>query len=281
MADPLPKTILVRAWLVFSTISTVISIASLFDDIVAWVDFIRQIILAYRGLVDPLWGWLLGALPFHLPRWVHDYLTITSLMSVSILWSLQATSNTFGWRGLGSLLGVIKNNLLDFQIGGNLLELFEKGARRAVGESVGSVPPEVSSVIAHVARPLRQPSLAIIQPVGAALVLVAGILLPIVVPALLRHFDYQSERRTLRLLAARKVELQSTPLPPEILNILMRELENTQGTAEGSLRITELYHDEIRRQIIYYYAAVFAMFVVLVLINYGIQRFQNNNARIA
>ena len=47
-----PQNLLKKIWIIVSTIGSVVSLASLFDTLIQWVDFFREIIYSYRIIVD-------------------------------------------------------------------------------------------------------------------------------------------------------------------------------------------------------------------------------------
>lgn len=273
-----PKALLFRLWLAFSTTGTIISFASLTSDIFAWVEFIRDMIAAYRDVVDAVWGTLFRALQSLLPdfrvaRWVHDYLTLTSLMSASIVWALHATSVQFGWGGLGSVLGVIKNSVLDVQVGGNILDLFGTRARAALLANNGQISPEAEQAIARLSRPEIRPELAMLGVLCALAIVASLIVFPLLILPLLRSAEIQAARRSPRLVDARVAELSKMELNVDETRILAKELQTSRDGADGSEPIARMYHDEIAKQILYYYIAVFVGFGMLVFANYLFKEF--------
>ena len=116
-----PKRILVGAWFAFSTISTVISIASLAQDIIAWSEFIRGLIDSYRKVVNFLWGNLFAIFHLTLPQYVYDYLTINALCATAVAWALHSSSTTLGFGALRSFWQFLKNNLASVSLGTSYL----------------------------------------------------------------------------------------------------------------------------------------------------------------
>lgn len=140
-----PKRILLIVWFTFSTVSTVISLASLADDIIAWTTFIRGLIASYREIVNFIWGHFFSLFRLELPQSVHDYLTINSLFAASVAWALFHSSEKLGFQQLGSFWQFLKNNVGSFSLG--LLVLVELRRRRGSkpGEETRRVDADVES----------------------------------------------------------------------------------------------------------------------------------------
>jgi hypothetical protein len=265
-----PKNILAKAWIGVSTTGTVTSIASLLGDIIAWRPFAREIIAAYRSIVDFVWTPLLGLLPFHAPRWLHDYFTVTSLMTVSVLWALHSTSRTFGWGGLGSVFGVIVNSIFDLRIGGNLFELFAKHARENLAKLPGGPQPEAQQIADELAAMPKSAAPLIDGVATTAAILVAGAALPIAIAPLVQASDNRADRRTFKVIRQRREVLEASALQPAEKSILRTELQSIEEITSGRVEMTGLYHAHIRKQMLYYYAAVFLLFAIVVFVNYAV-----------
>lgn len=266
-ADPMtPGTLLTRVWIGFSTVGTVVSLASLFDDVIAWGRFIREMIAAYRGLVEPLWSFVLGWLPLRVPDWAHDYLTLNSLMSVAIFWALHQTRETLQ-TGPGTPLIALWSTELEFRVGGNSFERIEAAARRAA-EARDEVSPALEAAIAQAGRAETGPRL-VVDGLLAALVLAAAfVFAPVLAPGFMAYRDRLANRRARRAFARRAAEVRASGLPPEETALLLDAIEARAADYASIEGLNDIYHAEIRRQILLYYLAVAVGFLGIVLVNY-------------
>ena len=75
---------LLAIWRVISTISGIIGMVALADDVVAWKSFLPKIVASYKSIVHPIFEFLLGWIPVvNIPNWIHDYLFIGVLVAGS------------------------------------------------------------------------------------------------------------------------------------------------------------------------------------------------------
>lgn len=266
------RTFLKNAWMVFGTVGGVISIASLFDDLVAWIDFIQRMIVAYRGLIDPFWSFSLQWVPFHLPRWVHDYLTVSGLTGVSILWSLHATAREMGFGGMGSVAGVFVNAFLDFKVGGNTFELFRDDARDAL-QSVPGDDQDYQAMVDQVGREQRTPWLIADGLLNGFLLIVLVVAAPFLIPWLMQWRDSLELRRAARLFANRQYEIDGLPIDPFLKDSWKTALAMRADNYADFGAINALYYSKVQANILAYYLAVAVLFGLMVLINYGLQRY--------
>jgi hypothetical protein len=266
MMDPL--AFLKKLWITASSIGTIISIASLFDDLIAWAEFIKKTIVAYREIVDFIWTPLLSVLPFHLPRWTHDYLTISALTGVSILWALHNSAQRLGFPRMGSPLTVFRHVFLDFSIGGNTLELFRSDALEAA-----RLQPEAGSEIHEAVGRIARPERAIFRGIaGCAAFAVLVIAAPFLIPVLMSHQDAADLRRAERLFQRRLAEIDALSIDPGLKAQWQASLTRRAGAHADFGAINALFYRTVRNNILAYYAAVAVIFAMIVLINYGINR---------
>jgi len=265
-----PKQALVRLWLAFSTVGTIISLASLFDDVVAWGPFIRAMIAAYRRIIDPVWSFLLGWLPFHMPPWTHDYFTLTALMSIALFWALHQTRVVLQTGPSTPLLAVWATEL-EFKVGGNSFDLIGKSATRAA-EARGDVSHALRAAIADLARPETSWRLVADGVIAAALLLLAFPILPVVVPSFMAWRDRVANRRARVAFAQRRRRVEESGLETSDKQLLVAAIDSRAADYASVEALNEIYHAEIRRQIVYYYLAVAVSFGGLVLANYVLTR---------
>lgn len=262
------QSFLLRVWLAFTTFGTLCSLASVCDDVIAWSGFIVVLIGAYRALVDAVWGALFGALALDLPRWTHDYFTLTSLMSASILWALSRAGEALHIPAR-SLWTVLRDTTLDFTVGGDALRFFAARAREGFK---APIPADVDAVIDHVSRSTRTPWLIVDGLAAATLLVLSAIFLPILAPPFLAYRDRLAHRRALRMFAARRLEVDAAALESGDKAIIRDALLGQAKEHESFAALARLYHETIRRQIVIYYAAVAVGFLGLVLLNLLLQK---------
>jgi len=252
----------------------VISLASLFDNVVAWVDFIQQIIIAYRGIVDAVWGPLLDLLPFHTPRWLNDYLTICGLTTMAVLWALHRTSVELGFDKIGSTFGAIRRMFFDFSVGKSALASFEAKARDE--QKLGHpVTKEITTLIEKLARKNLPWTWRVFNIFWiAALALIVPIA-PYILPFLMYARDRTDIARAQKLFGLRKSELAATAIDPAIRGSLGEIFEKQADSFMTFEVINQIYYRTVMRNQLWYYAAVLVFFLMLVFINYVAIRIQS------
>jgi hypothetical protein len=83
----------------FSVFIGIISVASVFDDFVAWRSFIERLVAGYQSLVYPPFRFLFSWLPFRVPEIVYDYFVFGFLVAAS---HLRTMSSLHEMRGYSS-----------------------------------------------------------------------------------------------------------------------------------------------------------------------------------
>lgn len=257
------QSFLLRVWMVFSTFGTIVSLASLCDDVIAWWDFLIDLIRTYRSLVDAVWGGLFGALSLDLPRWTHDYFTLTSLMSTSILWALSRAGEELHISAR-SLWAVLRDTMLDFTVGGDALEHFAARVRERLP---APIRPEAEAVVARVARSTRTNGLVADGVLAAATLLACAIFMPILALPFLAYRDRLAQRRTLKMFETRRLEIEHAPLENDERAVLVEAMLGQAKEHESFFALARLYHETIRRQLALYYAAVAVTFLGLIVLN--------------
>ncbi len=109
------KNPLNRIWNIFCQVSGVISLASLLSNIIAWKGFIADIVYNYRSLIDPVFGLLFGWLPFHVPRFFHDYFVIASIFTIG--WMKSIESNDPHFWGDPQKMPLFPDRLINLTVG--------------------------------------------------------------------------------------------------------------------------------------------------------------------
>ena len=257
----------------FGTVGGIISLASLFDNVIAWGEFIVQIIQAYRAVVDSFWGPIFDLLPFHSPRWLNDYFTLSGLSAMAVLWSLHQTSIELGFEKLGSTFSAIRRVFFDFSTARSALDSF---ASKATDQDTFGRPvtDELSSLVWNLARP-EYPALWNIQNWIWIAVLFALIpLAPFLIPFLMRMRDRADIRRALVLFGMRRTELVEAAVDDSVREAISRVFERQIVNFMNFEDINDLYYRKVTKHQAWYYGAVFALFGLLVLANYTWSRIQ-------
>lgn len=93
---PATKNPLVRLWDLIRSFGAIIGLSSMvqnwFDDLFAWKGFIASIIESYRSIIEPIMDFLFGWLPWTIPMWVGDYLSIGLIWSFGFILALVRLS---------------------------------------------------------------------------------------------------------------------------------------------------------------------------------------------
>ena len=263
-----PKATLFGIWTVVSTAGTVISLASIADDIVAWSTVIQKLIASYREITSLIWGSFFSIFRIRLPQIAHDYLTINSLFAISLAWGLFNSSATLGFK-LGSFLQFLKNNLAQFSVGESYFRNFSTNALSTFQAQQVSLTEPLEVAITKVSRKhstnrlIAEGVLSIVSFLGLYL------LFSFPVPALMRWFDIRHHRATLRVFVERRTELENLDIPPSERDLLLKVFDATCTTpARDEIQIIDLYHAQLRRSLLWYLLAVCALFLVVVFLNY-------------
>lgn len=263
------KQFLIRFWIGFSTLGTVISLVSLTDNIIAWAAFIVDLVDAYRQLVDGFWGALFSPLPFNVPRWLHDYATLTSLTSVSVLWAYLRTSSKLGFSSLGSIFGIVKNSVWDLRVVGNMFEL----ARDDINVKTADLQTDADlaalaqfNEISTLKSSYGEISIAIFFTVAIAAIMVV---FPFLVVPFIAFVDRRSFRASLKLIDKRTRQFERSAPNAPAKQFALETLAKTRASAKNRKQIDALFHSEVRQQLLYYYAAVALIFATLVFMNYA------------
>lgn len=263
-----PKKILFYVWVGFSTISTVISFASLLDGIIAWAAFIKLMIEAYRHLVDQFWGAIFSIFHINLTPEINDYLTLNSLFAVSITWGFYRTGDELGF-GLASLRQFLKNNLFDFTLGGNTFELFKNGVLKKLNEQCNGVSDDARIAIQTATRSYPTALLMIDGIFSSILLIVLILTCSFTVPFYLQWRDLRWNTKSRRLMLRREKELLSTELNACENPIVNEKFNSTcVFSTESERQILLLYHSIFRKSIGWYLLTVCVIFVILIFMNY-------------
>lgn len=265
-----PKKIIFYIWIGFSTFSTVVSLASLLDGVLAWVEFLRSVIEAYRDLVDGFWGALFAIFDITLSQELNDYLTLNSLFAISITWGFYRTGDELGFA-LASLRQFLKNNLFDFTLGGNTFDLFRKGALKQLNEKCGGVSKNATTAIDSLTRSYPKTLLTIDGIVSSLLLIVLVFTCSFIVPVYLKWRDLRWNTKSRDLMISRQYELQDHELSTCESPVIMERFNSIcVFSTKSDRQILELYHTIFRKSIGWYLLTIFILFLIIVFINYVI-----------
>lgn len=247
----------------------------MFDSIVAWVDFIRQIIIAYRGIVDTIWGPIVDLFPFDAPRWMHDYLTICGLTAMAVLWALNRTSVELGFDKIGSTFGAIRRMFFDFSVAKSALTGFANKANDP--EKLGHpVTDDISALVKRLARQSLPWAWRLFNIFWIATLVIVVPAAPYVLPFVMYARDRRDIARARTLLRQRRNELDTAPVEPEVRESLGSIFDKQVSGFMTFEAINQLYYGKVLRNQLWYYTAVLVFFLMLVFANYVIIRIQSS-----
>lgn len=89
---------LASLWKWLSVPLGVIGLAGLGDSLIKWKGFILELIQSYQSLVHPMWEFLFGWLPWGLPSWAADYLTLSVIVASSAAKGSEIPEVSLGTR---------------------------------------------------------------------------------------------------------------------------------------------------------------------------------------
>lgn len=263
-----PKRVLLAIWFGFSTISTVISIASLAEDLIAWNMFILGLISSYRDIVNFFWGGLFSFFSLRFPQGVHDYLTINTLCATAIAWALYNSSNKLGFVAIGSFWLFLKNNLASVVVAVSYLSNFAAGAIAALEKSPDGLTNDVRKKIQQLAQPHRSTRLIFEAVIAVFLFLVLFGIGAFFIPPLMYWLDVRNCNSSSTFMASRRTEILSSDLSPEHKEIVLAEFDPRLQSARDEVQIVKLYHHELWKSLLWYFVAVLVSFGLAVLSNY-------------
>lgn len=267
-----PKRILLGLWFGFSTISTVISIASLAEDLIAWNKFILGLISSYRDIVNFFWGGLFFFFDLHFPQVVHDYLTINTLCATAIAWALYNSSIKLGFGALGSFWQFLKNNLASVVVAASYLSNFAAGAIAALEKDPAGLADDVRKKVQQLAQPYRSTRLILEAVVAIFLFLALFGIGAFLIPPLMYWLDIRNCNSSSAFMASCRAEIVSSDLSPKHKEIVLAEFDSRLQSARDEVQIVKLYHHELWKSLLWYFVAVLVAFSLVVLSNYLARR---------
>jgi len=84
-------------WNWFSTISGIVGLASLLDNLLVWKGFIGKFIGFYQSLIYPIFNFLFTWVPFSIPNYVYDYLVLGIIVAGSYIRTLTSIDEIQGY----------------------------------------------------------------------------------------------------------------------------------------------------------------------------------------
>lgn len=263
-----PKKTLFYIWIAFSTLSSVLSFASLADSFLAWSPFIEEILASYRKLTEFFWGNLFSLFSLSFSQSIHDYLTINSLFSVSVTWGFYNTGIELGFA-LASIREFIKNNLINLNLEGNFFQNFSSKAELKLKEEFGEVPDSSQFAIQAATRGYSKLWPIIDGFLSSSFLVISFLMFSFIVPAFVRWRDMRWNEKLISMMQTRREDLFTIEIPTKERNILLELFDRycTNG-AENDREHLRLYHRIFRQSILWHVLAVVTMFSILVFANY-------------
>lgn len=263
-----PKRILIGAWFAFSTLSTVISIASLAEDLIAWNQFILGLIRSYRDIVNFIWGGFFSIFDLHFPQFIHDYLTINALCATAVTWALYSSSVKLGFGSLGSFWLFLKNNLASVTLAASYLSNFAAGAEASLKKIPGAMTEEVKIKIQKFATPHRSALLVFEAVLAIVLFLSLFWTAAFFIPPLMYWLDIQNCNASIAFMTVRRAEIESSSETQHLKSLLLEEFDIRFQAARDEVQIVKLYHNELWKSLLWYFVTVVVAFLLVVLSNY-------------
>ena len=274
---PGPKIILKYLWIAITTAGSIVALASFFDTLILWSEFIQKIISSYRSIASAIWTPLLELLPFIFPRWVDDILTLNALSAAAVLWALHNAKSQMGSAAApGSMVGRIIREFKQYHLGGNTFTLFGQSATKIVrahfGEQFDETHEKIISNLSRVDRDiLFQLSNILLTLILIALALVA----PYLTPFVMTYMDWRYIRLSGNVFEKRAKEV-SIAFNYDTLaqKMTVALLERTESFYNWRA-IDTIYYKIVLRSQLWYYFAVFVLFGFIVFTNYLFQSYRS------
>lgn len=263
-----PKKTLFYIWIAFSTLSSVLSFASLAESFLAWSPFIEEILVSYRKLTEFFWGNFFSLFNLSFPLFVHDYLTINSLFAVSVTWGFYNTGIELGFA-LASIREFIKNNLINLNLEGNFFQNFSSKAELRLMEEFGEVSDSSQLAIEIATREYSKLWPIIDGVLSSVFLVMSFFMISFVVPTFVRWRDMHWSEKLISMMKSRREDLNIAEISTKERQILLELFDCycTNG-AESDREHLKLYHKIFRQLILWHVLAVVIMFVILVFANY-------------
>lgn len=268
-------SLLVKGWIVVSTVLAILSLASLAETIIRWVGFIQEMVDSYRSIRDLIWGNLFQFLNLDLPPWVSDHMTLNAIFSVALLWGLSSANSAVGSATLGSLVQYMKTNILDYTLGKGLL---------------ANVPADIKQRVSNAGLTLSEPEKSFVESLGKQIITYRTVMrsvimsLLVVVSALafsyplafilrlgdkwdtsLSWFEFRRRRKT----------IQDRDLEPTKKQLALETYDSAVSFQQSFDSMSRVFQAQLLKGLATYLVFVAALFLLLVLVNQVIRAVLN------
>lgn len=260
-------SLLLKIWLVVSTFTNVVALASLTDGLVAWSDFMQEMIASYATIRDAIWGNLFALFSVDMPAWAHDYFTINSIFAISLLWAIIDGAGSISSSKLNSALRYLKNSVLDFTVGAQVPMSFVRGAKKELADA--GVPPtsQQSEQLSEIARPIisiRTISKSVFM---AILISASYFTFAFVFPWIIQINDRWDAR--LASFEFRRLEgrIRKMSWEPVQFDIVLAAFRGCVSQFAAFAAMDDLFHKTLQRSLLKYLISVLVLFLMLVFAN--------------
>jgi len=269
-----PLRLLSLVWVGFMTITGVISLASLTDDLIIWNSFVISVINEYRAIRSIIWIPLFNLLRLDLPEYFQDYMTLHSIFLTAVVWAFYNARSIGNFSNLGSPWKFAYGNMFSWTLGGGYLKSFREKALRLFSQhsiELGAYPTKQSIDALTSGRTPRKDGAV---QLGLAAVITASILTcSFLLPAILKFADAVVHRSSIRTFEKRFSDFingQSMSNAPdnEFWNSVTVEFREFIAWYKISEETDKFFHSLIREAILQYFSALFGVFCLLIVVNY-------------
>lgn len=262
-----PFTVLLKIWLIVSTFTNVIALASLADGVIAWSDFIQHLIESYQSIRDSVWGNLFQLIGIDLPNWMHDYFTINSIFAVSLLWAMIDAGQSISSGKLNSAIRYFKNSLLDFTVGADLPKSFAKEATEELARIGQAVTKAQSDQLEKLARPIVSIYTVSKSALMALVALMSYLLFSFVFHWVIQFNDYWDAKLARFEFRRLHNRVHAIPWDAAQRDIVLTIFRSRVDQFAAFAAMDGVFHDTLQRSLVRYLIAVSAIFFLLVFVN--------------
>lgn len=262
-----PFSVLFYVWMAVSTFTNVVALASLADGIIAWSDFMQDMIQSYREIRDMVWGNLFVFIRVAVPSWVHDYLTVNSIFAVSLLWAMVHASESIQSGRLGSVLLYLRNNILDISVGGTIPKSFVKQAVNKLQTGNLTVSEAALAALDKLGRPIVSFYTVSKSVLMAALALVSYFGFAFLFPWIIQLNDRWNVKVAHVEFRRLRIKIKNMPFDAEQQNDVLTVFDRAIAEYAGFAAMDELFHETLQRSLWRYILAVVALFLLLIFVN--------------
>lgn len=261
-----PWTILFYAWVALSTFTNVVALASLAEGLIAWSDFVN-LVESYKQIRSYVWGNLFDVLGINLPDWSQDYLTINSLVAVSIVWAVFNASRSISSPALSSPFRYFRNNILDFSIGGSVLDGFSEKVTKEAHQSSLEINTEQVEYLTKISKRIVSPFSVLKGLVILSISLISYFLCAFPFPWILNLNDWWDARLTKIEYARVRSQLASFGFPQSLKEITLSKFDEATGFQAAFVAMNQEFHATLRKSLISYLIVVLTLFILLIFLN--------------